>query len=73
VGARGHAPQPLPVRAGAEPFAALTAPLTLRAWDAPVSDESVAIGPRRPIGAAEPLRTGTYSTLLTFTLSTTTP
>lgn len=27
----------------------------------------------QPIGAGDPLRTGTYSTTLTFTLSTTSP
>jgi hypothetical protein len=33
----------------------------------------VAIAFRQHIGASEPLRTGAYSTTLTFTLSTTTP
>ena len=31
------------------------------------------IGLRQSIGANDPLRTGTYSKTLTFTLSTTTP
>jgi hypothetical protein len=33
----------------------------------------VAITFRQPIGAQDPLRTGTYSKTLTFTLSTTSP
>jgi predicted alpha-1,2-mannosidase len=43
------------------------------AWTAPVSNDSVAIGFRQDIGGNEALRTGTYSTTLTFTLSTTNP
>jgi beta-xylosidase len=42
-------------------------------WTGPVSNDSVAITFRQAIGASEPLRTGTYSKTLTFTLSTTTP
>ena len=40
---------------------------------APVSNDAVAIGFKQSIGANEPLRTGTYSKTLTFTLSTTNP
>ena len=40
---------------------------------APVSNDAVTITFRQPIGANDPLRTGTYSKTLTFTLSTTTP
>jgi hypothetical protein len=43
------------------------------AWTGPVSDDAVAIGFRRHIGANEPLRTGGYAATLTFTLSTTVP
>ncbi len=43
------------------------------AWNGPVSNAPVAITFRQPIGATDPLRTGTYSRTLTFTLSTTTP
>ena len=39
----------------------------------PVSNDQVTIGLRQAIAANEPLRTGTYSKALTFTLSTTTP
>ena len=44
-----------------------------RAWSAPVSNDSFALGFTQEIGANDALRTGTYSTTLTFTLSTMTP
>jgi len=43
------------------------------AWSAPVSHGAVAIGFSQHIGANDALRTGTYSRVLTFTVSTTTP
>jgi beta-glucosidase len=42
-------------------------------WTAPVSNDPVTIGFSQHIGANDPLRTGTYSRTLTFTLSTTQP
>ncbi|HET6549581.1 MAG TPA: M1 family aminopeptidase, partial [Solirubrobacter sp.] len=42
-------------------------------WDAPVSNDPVTITFTQHIDANEPLRTGSYSKTLTFTLSTTTP
>jgi hypothetical protein len=42
-------------------------------WAGPVSNDAFAIGFKQSIGANEPLRTGSYSTTLTFTLSTTAP
>jgi hypothetical protein len=42
-------------------------------WSAPVSNDPVAIAFHQHIGANDPLRTGTYGTTLTFTLSTTMP
>jgi hypothetical protein len=42
-------------------------------WSAPVSNDNVTITFKQAIGANEPLRTGTYSKTVTFTLSTTTP
>ena len=42
-------------------------------WNAPVSNDAVTIGFTQHIGANEPLRTGSYSRTVTFTLSTTTP
>lgn len=43
------------------------------AWTAPVSNEKVDVAFRQLIKANDPLRTGTYSRTLTFTLSTTQP
>jgi hypothetical protein len=55
-------------------FAPVSAnPLTLLTYSGPVSNDQVTIGIRQSIGSNEPLRTGTYSKTLTFTLSTTTP
>jgi amidase len=42
-------------------------------WTGPVSNAPVTIAFGQHIGASDPLRTGTYSRTLTFTLSTTTP
>jgi hypothetical protein len=38
-----------------------------------VSNDGVSLGFKQSIGANDPLRTGTYSKTLTFTLSTTNP
>jgi hypothetical protein len=43
------------------------------AWTGPVSNDPVTVTFKQKIGANEPLRTGTYSKTLTFTLSTTNP
>ena len=43
------------------------------AWSGPASNDVVPIAFKQSIGASEPLRTGTYSGNVTFTLSTTTP
>jgi hypothetical protein len=45
----------------------------VKTYDAPVSNDAVPITFTQAIGANEPLRTGTYSKTLTFTLSTTNP
>ena len=42
-------------------------------WSQPVSHATSTITFTQPIGATDPLRTGTYSRTLTFTLSTTAP
>ena len=42
-------------------------------WSAPVSNDPVTIAFSQHIGRTEPLRTGTYSRTVTFTLSTTEP
>ena len=48
-------------------------PTELLAYGGPVSNDAVSIDLKQPIGAADPLRTGTYSKTLTLTLSTNTP
>ena len=48
-------------------------PATLKTYGGPVSNDAVAIAFHQQIAANEPLRTGSYSKTLTFTLSTTTP
>jgi hypothetical protein len=47
--------------------------ITPSMWSGPVSHGISAIGFKQHIGATDALRTGRYSTTLTFTLSTTTP
>ena len=47
--------------------------LSKSAWTAPTSNETVDIAFKQLIKANDPLRTGSYSKTLTFTLSTTTP
>ena len=42
-------------------------------WTAPISNDPVTIAFKQHDGRTDPLRTGTYSKTLTFTLSTTTP
>jgi hypothetical protein len=42
-------------------------------WSAPVTNDPVTISFTQLVKASDPLRTGTYSKALTFTLSTTTP
>jgi hypothetical protein len=46
---------------------------TVKTWSAPVSNDLTTVTFKQAVGANEPLRTGTYSKSLTFTLSTTTP
>jgi hypothetical protein len=48
-------------------------PVTLLSYTGPASNDVVTIGIKQSIGSTEPLRTGSYSKTLTFTLSTTTP
>jgi subtilase-type serine protease len=68
-------PQALLASGGGEflPVGGVAAPITLRTWSAPVSNDAVTITFRQAIGAGDALRTGTYSKTLTFTLSTTAP
>jgi autotransporter-associated beta strand protein len=48
-------------------------PTPLKTWSNPVSDDAVAVAFKQAIGGSDPLRTGSYSKTLTFTLSTTAP
>jgi hypothetical protein len=48
-------------------------PLSLLTYAGPVSNDPVAVSFQQHIGASDPLRTGSYSKTLTFTLSTTNP
>ena len=55
-------------------FAAVSGtPLTIHTYGGPASNDPVTIRFKQAIGASEPLRTGSYSKTLTFTLSTTAP
>ena len=45
----------------------------VKTWAGPTTSEKVNVTFKQAIGANDPLRTGTYSKTLTFTLSTTTP
>jgi hypothetical protein len=68
--------QPLQARIGTGPFGNVgssAAPLSLRTWAGPVSNEAMAVQYSQLVNATDPLRTGTYSKTLTFTLSTTNP
>ncbi len=47
--------------------------LSKTTWTGPASNDPVTIAFKQHIGANEPLRTGSYGTTLTFTLSTTAP
>jgi X-Pro dipeptidyl-peptidase len=47
--------------------------LSKAAWTGPVANDPVTIAFKQHVGASDPLRTGSYSKTLTFTLSTTAP
>ena len=65
---------PVTLRNGAFSLAQpLSVTLSKATWNAPVANDEVTVGFRQPIGAAEPLRAGTYSGTVTFTLTTTNP
>ena len=66
--------QPLQTRVAPAAFAPISgSPLTLKSYRGPMSNDPVTVDLQQSIGSTEPLRTGTYSKALTFTLSTTTP
>ena len=47
--------------------------LSKTAWTGPVSNDVVDVALTQSVGANDPLRTGSYSKTITFTLSTTSP
>lgn len=55
------------------PVGSTASPLLLATYPAPISNDPVAVTFKQPISATEPLRTGTYSKTVLFTLSTLTP
>jgi hypothetical protein len=66
--------EPLRAKVGSGAFGAIGAtPLGLRSWAGPTSNENVSVDLSQLVKANDPLRTGTYSKTLTFTLSTTQP
>ena len=64
----GTFPLVSPLLVGGNPL-----PTVLKTWAAPVSNDTVQIAFSQTIGVNEPLRTGTYSKTLSFTLATTSP
>jgi hypothetical protein len=70
--------QPLQVRAtnaanpatAFAPIAGAASPLTLLTWAGPISNDAVRLDFKQPIGAADPLRSGTYAKNIVFTLTT---
>jgi hypothetical protein len=62
--------EPLRVAAGTNPLTpvgSLRAPAPLVSYPAPVSNDTTALRFAQPIGASEPLRTGSYSKSLVLT------
>jgi cytochrome c len=65
---------PVKARIGAAAFEPVSgSPLGLKSYGGPVSNDALTIDLQQTIGASDPLRTGTYSKTLVFTLSTTSP
>jgi hypothetical protein len=65
---------PVKARVAAAAFEPVSgAPLGLKSYGGPVSNDAVTIDLQQSIGSSDPLRTGTYSKTLVFTLSTTSP
>ena len=54
-------------------YNAIGAMFNLLTWSGPVSNDPVSLDYKQTIKSTDPLRTGTYSKTLTFTLSTTNP
>ncbi len=67
------ATSPLGTGADAAPVGGSAAPTSVLNYTAPVANDKATVTFGQEIGANDPLRTGSYSKTLTFTLSTTTP
>jgi hypothetical protein len=68
-----HASSPAGTGSDLAPVGGSADPTPLLTYGGPVTHDPVTLGFSQSIGANEPLRTGTYSKTLTFTLSTTNP
>ncbi len=68
-----NASSPLGTGSAFAPVGGTSNPTTVLTYSGPVSNDTVAVGFKQPIGANDALRTGTYAKTLTFTLSTTQP
>jgi hypothetical protein len=66
-------PRPLELKAGGGAFAPLTDALVLLTYPTHVAGDQVTISLRQPVAETDPLRAGTYSKRVVFTLSTTAP
>ncbi len=65
--------QPVGAGSGYLPIGGSASPTTVLTYNTPVANEPVTVSLKQSIAASDPLRTGTYSKTLTFTLSTTQP
>jgi hypothetical protein len=73
VDATDNAPSPSSTGSGTFWDLSAVNPAALLSYSAPVANDPVTLGFQQVIGATDPLRTGTYSKTITFTLSTNTP
>jgi cytochrome c len=65
---------PVQAKVGAAAFGPVSgSPLGLKSYGGPVSNDALTIDLQQSIASNDPLRTGTYSKTLVFTLSTTSP
>ena len=65
---------PVQAKVGAAAFGPVSgSPLGLKSYGGPISNDAVTIDLQQSIASNDPLRTGTYSKTLVFTLSTTSP
>jgi hypothetical protein len=70
---QADATSPLGTGGAFAPVGGANAPTTLLTYNGPVSHDPVTVNFKQTVAPGDPLRTGTYSKTLTFTLSTTQP